>query len=125
MTVPNERLSATHLPAIAEQVAKRKQQFQVQVSIVVSLRPNPRLFVPQINERKVTVDINQTWRRVYELSDSQNPQWPVQLLVDSHIHKERRRVILSSIIRVNEIVRSLQKFSSFLFQRFPIELNHH
>jgi hypothetical protein len=94
MTVPNERLSATHLPAIAEQVAKRKQQFQV-----------------QIKERKVTVDINQTWRRVYELSDSQNPQWPVQLLVDSHIHSERRRVILSSIIRVTTFA------FRFLFER--------
>lgn len=105
MTVPNERLSATHLPAIAEQVAKRKQQFQV-----------------EIQERKVIVDINQTWRRVYELFNSQNPQWPVQLLVDSHIHSERRRVILSSIIRVT-IFFSFVLFPNEFFFSFRIERN--
>ncbi len=31
MTVPGERLSATHLPAIVEQIAKRRQQFSVKV----------------------------------------------------------------------------------------------
>ncbi len=31
LTIPNERLEATHLPAINEQVEKRKQQFQLEV----------------------------------------------------------------------------------------------
>jgi hypothetical protein len=31
LTIPTERLSATHLPNISEQVANRKQGFQVQV----------------------------------------------------------------------------------------------
>ncbi|CAF0900458.1 unnamed protein product [Adineta steineri] len=84
LTVPEERLTATHLPAIVEQVAKRKQQFQV-----------------QIGENNVLVDINQTWRRVYELSSSLVPAWPVQLLCDSQVFEERRRVILSSIIKVS------------------------
>ena len=47
------------------------------------------------------MDINQTWRRVYELSSSPIPSWPIQLLCDSHIYQERRRVILSSIIKVS------------------------
>ncbi|CAF3837772.1 unnamed protein product, partial [Rotaria sp. Silwood1] len=84
LTIPEERLSATHLPAIAEQVLKRKQQFNV-----------------QIEDRKVTVDINQTWRRVYDLFPSSNFSWPVQLLCDSQIYHERRRVVLSSIIKVS------------------------
>ncbi|CAF1525412.1 unnamed protein product, partial [Rotaria sordida] len=83
LTIPQERLSATHLPAITEQVVKRKQQFNV-----------------QIEDRKVTVDINQTWRRVYDLFSSSNPSWPVQLLCDSQIYQERRRVVLSSIIEI-------------------------
>ncbi len=31
IAVPGERLSATHLPAITEQIAKRRQQFSVKV----------------------------------------------------------------------------------------------
>ncbi|CAF1065734.1 unnamed protein product [Adineta steineri] len=84
LTIPAERLSATHLPAIAEQVAKRKQQFQVHIS-----------------EKDLIIDINQTWRRVYEISDSLIPNWPIQILCDSHLYEERRRVILSSIIKVS------------------------
>ena len=33
LTIPGERLKATHLPSITEQVAKRKQQFQLEVRI--------------------------------------------------------------------------------------------
>lgn len=33
LTVPHERLDASHLPAITEQIAKRKQQFQLNVRI--------------------------------------------------------------------------------------------
>ncbi|UJR24151.1 hypothetical protein I4U23_027117 [Adineta vaga] len=84
LTIPEERLSATHLPAIAEQVSKRKQQFHV-----------------QFGENDILVDINQTWRRVYECASSPIPSWPVQLLCDSQIANERRKVILSSIIKVS------------------------
>lgn len=31
LTIPEERLRATHLPAIAEQISKRKQTFQLEV----------------------------------------------------------------------------------------------
>ena len=31
LTVPNERLSATHFPLIAEEIGKRKQEFTVEV----------------------------------------------------------------------------------------------
>jgi hypothetical protein len=31
LTIGEERLTATHMPAVAEQVAKRKQEFNVQV----------------------------------------------------------------------------------------------
>jgi hypothetical protein len=31
LTIPAKRLSATHLPTISEQVANRKQGFEVQV----------------------------------------------------------------------------------------------
>jgi hypothetical protein len=37
LTIPSERWSATHLPAITEQVAKRKQQFQVKVRFILFL----------------------------------------------------------------------------------------
>ncbi|CAF1173038.1 unnamed protein product [Adineta ricciae] len=84
LTVPEERLSATHLPAIAEQVSKRKQEFQV-----------------KFGEIDVLVDINQTWRRVYDYSESLVPSWPIQLLCDSQIYEERRRIVLSSIIKIS------------------------
>jgi hypothetical protein len=34
LTIPEERLSATHLPSISEQVEKRKQQFSVEVRLI-------------------------------------------------------------------------------------------
>ncbi len=34
LTIPEERLSATHLPSISEQVEKRKQQFSVEVRFI-------------------------------------------------------------------------------------------
>jgi len=34
LTIPEERLRATHLPAIAEQISKRKQTFQLEVFLV-------------------------------------------------------------------------------------------
>jgi hypothetical protein len=32
LTIPEDRLKATHFPAIVEQVEKREQKFQVKVS---------------------------------------------------------------------------------------------
>ena len=83
LTLSEERLSATHLPTISEQVSKRKQQFYV-----------------QFGDNNILVDINQTWRRVYECAPSPIPSWPIQILCDSQIADERRKVILSSIIKV-------------------------
>ena len=48
-----------------------------------------------------TVDINQTWRRIFEIGPSPITDWPIQLLCDSHIYKDRRRIVLSSIIKVS------------------------
>ncbi|CAF1170061.1 unnamed protein product [Rotaria sordida] len=83
LTVPSERLSATRIPAIAEQMSNRRQEFSVQIA----------------NEVK-TVDINQTWRRVFDLGPSSIPDWPIQLLCDSQLYNDRRRIVLSSIIKV-------------------------
>lgn len=38
LTIPEERLRATHLPAIAEQISKRKQTFQLEVSFYYLIR---------------------------------------------------------------------------------------
>ncbi len=59
-----------------------------------------------MGEKTVIVDINQTWRRVYEIASSPNPSWPIQLLCDSQIYEERRRVVLSSIIKVSNRTQS-------------------
>ncbi|CAF3768117.1 unnamed protein product [Adineta steineri] len=83
LTVPSERLDATHLPTIAEQVDHRKQEFSV-----------------KIGEQLIKLDINQTWRRVFEIRASPIPNWPIQMLCNSHIYEDRRRIILSSIIKI-------------------------
>jgi len=46
------------------------------------------------------VNISRTWKRVYELGQSQYPNWPIQMLCDAQIKNDRRRIILSSIVRV-------------------------
>ncbi|CAF1398617.1 unnamed protein product [Adineta ricciae] len=86
LTVSADRLSATHLPAISEQIDKRKQEFSV-----------------EIEGKTIQIDINQTWRRVYEIDASSMPNWPIQLLCDSQIHEDRRRIVLSSIIKVTNL----------------------
>jgi hypothetical protein len=53
------------------------------------------------DEREVIVDINQTWRRVYELRSSSIPSWPIQLLCDSNIYQDKRGVVVSSIVKVS------------------------
>ncbi len=83
LTIPNERLNATHLPTIIEQIHQRKQEVSI-----------------KIGEKVFKTDINQTWRRVYQLSPSSIPNWPIEMLCNSQIHDNRRQIILSSIIKV-------------------------
>ncbi|CAF3740023.1 unnamed protein product, partial [Rotaria sordida] len=83
LTIPSDRLSATRIPAISEQIVNRRQEFFV-----------------KIGDEVKTVDINQTWRRVFDFGPSSIPNWPVQLLCDSQLHNFRRRIVLSSIIKV-------------------------
>ncbi|CAF2841774.1 unnamed protein product [Rotaria sp. Silwood2] len=83
LTVPDERLSATRIPAISEQISNRRQEFSVIIT----------------NQVK-TLDINQTWRRIFDLGPSPIPDWPIQLLCDSQIYNDRRRIVLSSIIKI-------------------------
>ena len=65
------------------------------------------------------MDINQTWRRVYCVSPSLIPQWPRELLCNSEIVDDRRRVLLSSIVKVfNRTERCL-----FVFDADTIEKN--
>ncbi|CAF1363637.1 unnamed protein product [Rotaria magnacalcarata] len=47
-----------------------------------------------------TVSISRTWKRVYELGQSLNSNWPIQMLCDAQIQNERRRIILSSVVRI-------------------------
>ncbi|CAF4198469.1 unnamed protein product, partial [Rotaria sordida] len=83
LTVPDERLSATRIPAISEQIANRRQEFSVKIGDEVKI-----------------VDVNQTWRRVFDFGPSRIPNWPVQLLCDSQLYNFRRRIVLSSIIKI-------------------------
>ncbi|CAF1105334.1 unnamed protein product [Rotaria sp. Silwood1] len=83
LTVPSERLLATRIPAIAEQISNRRQEFSVTIA----------------NQVK-TIDINQTWRRIFDLGPSSIPNWPIQLLCDSQLYNDRRRIVLSSIIKI-------------------------
>lgn len=46
------------------------------------------------------VNINRTLVRIYKLHDTSNPQWPAQMLCNAEIKNDRRRIILSSIVRV-------------------------
>ena len=54
----------------------------------------------QIGDVIKTVSINRTWKRVYELGPSSNPNWPIQMLCDPQIRNERRHVVLSSIVKI-------------------------
>ncbi|CAF4257432.1 unnamed protein product, partial [Rotaria sp. Silwood2] len=47
-----------------------------------------------------TVSISRTRKRIYEMSPSLNLTWPIQMLCDTQIKNERRRIILSSIVRI-------------------------
>lgn len=49
---------------------------------------------------KKTISINRTWKRIYDLGPSANPHWPIRLLSDTQTRNDRRRVILSSIVKI-------------------------
>ncbi|CAF1260195.1 unnamed protein product [Adineta steineri] len=83
LLVANDRQSAARLSVIEEQDSKRRQEFGVKIGDVVK-----------------TVTINRTWKRVYELGPSPNPNWSVQMLCDTQLRNDRRCVILSSIVKV-------------------------
>ncbi|UJR35157.1 hypothetical protein I4U23_027926 [Adineta vaga] len=83
LIVPNDRQSAARLSVIEEQDFKRRQEFGVKIGDVIK-----------------TVSINRTWKRVYDLGPSANPDWPIQMLCDTQVRNDRRRVILSSIVKV-------------------------
>ncbi|CAF4137741.1 unnamed protein product, partial [Adineta steineri] len=68
LVVANDRQSAARLSVIEEQDFKRRQEFGVKIGDVVK-----------------TVTINRTWKRVYELGPSPNPNWPVQMLCDTQV----------------------------------------
>ncbi|CAF3861922.1 unnamed protein product, partial [Adineta steineri] len=83
MKISNERLTATHLPAIEEQINKRRQEFSV-----------------EINKHKRMIDINQTSKQIYELNPSPLINWPIQMLYDSQISNYHHQIILGSIIKI-------------------------
>lgn len=47
------------------------------------------------------MSINRTWKRIYDLGPSPNPNWRVQMLCDGQIHNDRRIVVLSSIVKIS------------------------
>ncbi|CAF0751812.1 unnamed protein product [Rotaria sordida] len=83
LVVLNERHSTARLSVIEEQNLIRRQEFSVQIGDVIK-----------------TVSISRTWQRVYNLGQSSNPNWPIEMLCDTQIRNDRRHVILSSIIKV-------------------------
>jgi hypothetical protein len=40
------------------------------------------------------------WKRVYELGESTSSNRPIHLLCNAHVENDRRRVVLSSIVRI-------------------------
>ncbi|CAF3939022.1 unnamed protein product [Rotaria sp. Silwood2] len=83
LNVANEHQTAGRLSVIDEQTFKKRQEFSVKIGDVVK-----------------TVSTSRTWKRVYELGPSLNARWPIQMLCDAQIKNERRRIILSSVVRV-------------------------
>ncbi|CAF3586652.1 unnamed protein product [Adineta steineri] len=68
---------------VIEQQSSKQQELSVKIGDVVK-----------------TVSINRTWKRVYELGPSPISDFPVQLLCNAEVENERRRIILSSIVRI-------------------------
>ncbi|CAF1265249.1 unnamed protein product [Rotaria sordida] len=83
LNVSHDHQKPGRLSVIDEQSFKRRQEFSVTIGDAVKI-----------------VSISRTAKRVFELGPSLNSSWPVQMLCDSEIKNERRRIILSSIIRV-------------------------
>lgn len=46
------------------------------------------------------MSISRTWKRVYDLGPSPNPNWPIRMLCDAQIRNDRRIVVLSSIVKI-------------------------
>ncbi|CAF4930234.1 unnamed protein product, partial [Rotaria sp. Silwood1] len=79
-----ERLSATYrLSVIEEQTSQNRQEFSVQNDNNIKL-----------------ININRTWQRIYDLQLSTASLFPIQLLCDTQIHNNCRRIILSSVVKV-------------------------
>jgi len=54
------------------------------------------------------ISINRTWQRIYNLQSSFHPSHPIQILCDTQIHNNRRHVILSSIVKVCNLIKYLK-----------------
>ncbi|CAF3681386.1 unnamed protein product [Rotaria sordida] len=63
-------------------------------------RQRRREFSVQIGDVKKTVGINRTLQRIYTLHGSSNSQLPIQMICNAEIENDRRRIILSSIVRI-------------------------
>ncbi|CAF4608864.1 unnamed protein product [Rotaria sp. Silwood1] len=78
-----ERLSETYrLSVIEEQTSQNRQEFSVQNDNNIKL-----------------ININRTWQRIYDLQLSAASLFPIQLLCDTQIHNNCRRIILSSVVK--------------------------
>ena len=100
MAIPTERLSTTHLPAIADHNSRKQQELSIQL---------------KMNNTNTQVDMNYASKRVYQLSPSVIPDWPIELLCDSHVYNNSRRLVLSSIVKVSLYIlvcNSFQLYSS-------------
>ncbi|CAF3899768.1 unnamed protein product, partial [Rotaria magnacalcarata] len=83
LNIFNEHQTAGRLSVIDEQNVTRRQEFTVKIQDAVK-----------------TVSISRTVKRVYDLGQSFNPNWPIQMLCDTQMQNERRRITLSSIVRI-------------------------
>ncbi|CAF4846541.1 unnamed protein product, partial [Rotaria sp. Silwood1] len=83
LIVPNEHHSTARLSVIEEQNSKRRQEFSVRIGPIIK-----------------TVSISRTWKRVYNLGLSSNPNQPIEMLCDAQIRNNRRYVTLSSILKI-------------------------
>ena len=98
---PPERQTAGRLSVIQDQAFKKRQVFTVKVKpifIFFAFKIKIRHF--QVGDVTKAVNISRTWKRVYELGRSPYQSWPIQMLCDAHVKNDRRRITLSSIVRV-------------------------
>ncbi|CAF4497379.1 unnamed protein product [Rotaria socialis] len=84
LTASAERLSSVYrLSVIEKQTSEYRQEFSVQIDNNVKL-----------------ISINRTWQRIYDIKPSTHLNFPIQLLCDTQIDQNRRRVTLSSIVKI-------------------------